>query len=79
DYFMLQLVINDTHTKHNESEAEFKEIMRDMIRQLKAKGAEVILSTPQGRATDFTSEGFHSSVNLLYRASILALAEEETT
>ncbi|ADM39919.1 GDSL-type esterase/lipase family protein [Bacillus spizizenii] len=79
DYFMLQLGINDTNPKHNESEAEFKEIMRDMIRQVKAKGAEVILSTPQGRATDFTSEGIHSSVNRWYRASILALAEEEKT
>ncbi|MFG6671186.1 rhamnogalacturonan acetylesterase [Bacillus subtilis] len=74
DYFMLQL-----NPKHNESEAEFKEMMRDMIRQVKAKGADVILSTPQGRATDFTSEGVHSSVNRWYRASILALAEEEKT
>ena len=79
DYFILQLGINDTNPKHNESEAEFKEMMRDMIRQVKAKGADVILSTPQGRATDFTSEGVHSSVNRWYRASILALAEEEKT
>lgn len=78
DYFMLQLGINDTNPKHNESEAEFKEMMRDMIRQVKAKGADVILSTPQGRATDFTSEGIHS-VNRWYRASILALTEEEKT
>ncbi|MGM0860548.1 MAG: rhamnogalacturonan acetylesterase [Bacillota bacterium] len=79
DYFILQLGINDTNPKNNETEAEFKEIMRDMVRQVKAKGAEVILSAPQGRATDFNAAGEHKALNRWYRASILALAKEEQT
>ncbi|MCY9160157.1 GDSL-type esterase/lipase family protein [Bacillus atrophaeus] len=79
DYFILQLGINDTNPKNNETEAEFKEIMRDMVRQVKAKGAEVILSAPQGRATDFNATGEHTALNRWYRASILALAKEEQT
>ncbi|MED4828646.1 rhamnogalacturonan acetylesterase [Bacillus atrophaeus] len=79
DYFILQLGINDTNPKNNETEAEFKEIMRDMVRQVKAKGAEVILSAPQGRATDFNAAGEHTALNRWYRASILALAKEEQT
>ncbi|MFD1954188.1 rhamnogalacturonan acetylesterase [Paenibacillus thailandensis] len=77
DYFILQLGINDTNPKNSTTEAEFKEIMRDMVRQVKAKGATVILSTPQGRATDFNAEGVHSSVNRWYRHSTVALAQEE--
>ncbi|UUZ86237.1 GDSL-type esterase/lipase family protein [Paenibacillus sp. P26] len=77
DYFILQLGINDTNPKNTTTEAEFKEIMRDMVRQVKAKGATVVLSTPQGRATDFNSAGVHSSVNRWYRHSIVALAQEE--
>jgi lysophospholipase L1-like esterase len=79
DYFILQLGINDTNPKHNESEAEFKDWMRDMIRQVKAKGATVILSTPQGRATDFNVNNVHKAENRWYRGTILALAEEEQT
>lgn len=79
DYFILQLGINDTNPKHNESEAEFKEWMRDMIRQVKAKGATVILSTPQGRATDFNANNVHNAENRWYRSAILALAQEEHT
>ncbi|TKH41307.1 esterase [Paenibacillus terrae] len=79
DYFILQLGINDTNPKHNESEAEFKDWMRDMIRQVKAKGATVILSTPQGRATDFNANNVHTAENRWYRGSILALAQEEQT
>ncbi len=77
DYFLLQLGINDTNPKNNTTEADFKEIMRDMVKQVKAKGATVVLSTPQGRATDFNSANVHSSVNRWYRHSILALAQEE--
>lgn len=77
DYFILQFGINDCDKKNNETEAEFKEIMRDMIKQIKDKGATVILSTPQGRASDFNSEGVHSSVNKSYRNSTVALASEE--
>lgn len=77
DYFLLQLGINDTNPKNKTTEAEFKEIMRDMVRQVKEKGAMVILSTPQGRATDFNSDNVHNSENRWYRHSILALAKEE--
>lgn len=79
DYFILQLGINDTNPKHNESEAEFKDWMRDMIRQVKAKGATVILSTPQGRATDFKTNNVHNAEHRWYRSAILALAQEEQT
>ncbi|QOS78643.1 esterase [Paenibacillus sp. JNUCC31] len=77
DYFILQLGINDTNAKNNTTEAEFKEIMRDMVRQAKNKGATVILSTPQGRATDFNSANVHSAENRWYNASTRALAQEE--
>lgn len=77
DYFILQFGINDTNPKNSETESEYKEIMRDMIRQVKNKGAEVILSAPQGRATDFNSENVHSSVNRWYRHSTIALSQEE--
>lgn len=77
DYFILQLGINDTNPKNSTTEAEFKEIMRDMVQQVKSKGATVVLSTPQGRATDFNSEGVHTSVNRWYRHATLALAQEE--
>lgn len=77
DYFILQLGINDTNAKNNTTEAEFKEIMRDMVRQAKNKGATVILSTPQGRATDFTSSNVHTAENRWYNASTRALAQEE--
>ncbi|MGM7722471.1 rhamnogalacturonan acetylesterase [Metabacillus sp. Hm71] len=77
DYFLLQLGINDTNPKNNTTEAEFKEIMRDMVRQVKETGATVVLSTPQGRATDFNVENIHNSENRWYRHSILALAKEE--
>lgn len=78
DYFILQLGINDTNPKNNETEAQFKEIMRDMVKQAKAKGATVVLSTPQGRATDFNSANVHTAVNRWYRPSIVALANEES-
>jgi len=77
DYFILQLGINDTNPKNSTTEAEFKEIMRDMVRQVKAAGATVVLFTPQGRATDFNAAGVHSSVNRWYRHATVALAQEE--
>lgn len=77
DYFILQLGINDTNAKNNTTEAEFKEIMRDMVRQAKNKGATVILSTPQGRATDFNSANVHTAENRWYNAATRALAQEE--
>ncbi|WDQ30368.1 GDSL-type esterase/lipase family protein [Paenibacillus marchantiae] len=77
DYFILQLGINDTNAKNNTTEAEFKEIMRDMVRQVKNKGATVILSTPQGRATDFNSANVHTAENRWYNVSTRALAQEE--
>ncbi|MFB8373855.1 rhamnogalacturonan acetylesterase [Paenibacillus taichungensis] len=77
DYFILQLGINDTNAKNNTTEAEFKENMRDMVRQAKNKGATVVLSTPQGRATDFNSANVHTAENRWYNASTRALAQEE--
>lgn len=77
DYFIVQFGINDTNAKNSETEAEYKEIMRDMIKQVKAKGAEVILSAPQGRATDFNSENIHTCEGRWYRASTISLAKEE--
>ncbi|WP_424991783.1 rhamnogalacturonan acetylesterase [Paenibacillus turpanensis] len=77
DYFLLEMGINDTNPKNTTTEEEFKEIMRDMVRQVKAKGATVVLVTPQGRASHFTADGIHSSVDRWYRHSTVALAEEE--
>lgn len=77
DYFILQFGINDTNAKNSETEAEYKEIMRDMIKQVKSTGATVILSTPQGRATDFNSDNVHTCQSRWYRTSTVALAEEE--
>ncbi len=77
DLFIVQLGINDTNRKNNTTEAEFKQYMRDMIRQAKAKGATAILSTPQGRATDFNSAGVHDAKGRWYRSATVALAQEE--
>jgi lysophospholipase L1-like esterase len=76
DLFLLEMGINDTAAKNATTEAEFKEIMRDMVRQVAATGATPVLVTPQGRATDFVG-GVHSSVDRWYRHSTVALAEEE--
>ncbi|WP_458779938.1 rhamnogalacturonan acetylesterase [Arthrobacter sp. D3-16] len=76
DLFLLEMGINDTAAKNATTEAEFKEIMRDMVRQVAASGATPVLVTPQGRATDFV-DGVHSSVNRWYRNSTVALAQEE--
>ena len=76
DLFLLEMGINDTAAKNATTEAEFKEIMRDMVRQVAATGATPVLVTPQGRATDFV-DGVHSSVNRWYRNSTVALAGEE--
>ncbi len=77
DLFIVQLGINDTNSKNTTTEAQFKEYMRDMIRQAKAKGATAVLSTPQGRATDFNSAGVHNAQGRWYRAATVALASEE--
>lgn len=78
DYFIVQFGINDSNSKNNETEAEYKEIMRDMVRQVKAKGAVVVLSAPQGKATDFNANNVHSAVDKWYRHSTVALAGEES-
>jgi lysophospholipase L1-like esterase len=77
DYFLLEMGINDTAAKNSTTEEQFKEIMRDMVRQVRATGATPVLVTPQGRATDFNADGVHSSVNRWYRHSTIALAQEE--
>ncbi|WP_258061716.1 rhamnogalacturonan acetylesterase [Arthrobacter sp. ZGTC412] len=76
DLFLLEMGINDTAAKNATTEEEFKELMRDMVRQVAATGATPVLVTPQGRATDFV-DGVHTSVNRWYRNSIVALAKEE--
>lgn len=76
DLFLLEMGINDTAAKNATTEAEFKEIMRDMVRQVAATGATPVLVTPQGRATDFV-DGVHTSVNRWYRNATVALAAEE--
>jgi lysophospholipase L1-like esterase len=76
DLFLLEMGINDTAAKNATTEVEFKEIMRDMVRQVAATGATPVLVTPQGRATDFV-DGIHSSVDRWYRHSTVALAAEE--
>ena len=77
DIFLLEMGINDTAAKNATTEAEFKELMRDMVRQVAATGATPVLVTPQGRATDFSAEGIHSSVDRWYRHATVALAQEE--
>lgn len=77
DYFLLEMGINDTAAKNNTTEAQFKELMGDMVRQVEATGATPVLVTPQGRSTDFDAEGVHSSVNRWYRHATLAVAQEE--
>ncbi|NLD48759.1 MAG: carbohydrate-binding protein [Clostridiaceae bacterium] len=76
DVFILQFGINDTNEKNNTTEAQFKEIMTEMVSKVKATGAVIVLSTPQGRATDFNGN-VHSSVNRWYRGSTLAVASEQ--
>lgn len=75
DIFLLDFGINDTADKNNETEAEFKEIMRDMVRQVEAKGATVVLVTPQGKTTDWVN-GVHLATAKWYRPATVALASE---
>lgn len=76
DLFLLEMGINDTAAKNATTETEFKEIMRDMVRQVAATGATPVLVTPQGRATDLV-DGIHTSINRCYRHSTVDLAQEE--
>jgi len=77
DFFIIQLGINDTNAKNETTEEQFKEIMRDMVVKAKATGATVVISTPQGRATDFNSSNVHDASNRWYRRASVALAKEE--
>jgi len=77
DLFILQFGINDTNSKNSTTEAQFKEIMTDMVKKVKATGATMILSTPQGRATDFNSANVHNSQNRWYRNATIAVAKEQ--
>lgn len=77
DYFLLEMGINDTNPKNHTTAEQFKEIMLDMLQQVKATGATLVLVTPQGRASDFSAEGVHSSVNRWYRQSTLDIARLE--
>ncbi len=77
DFFLLEFGINDTASKNNTTEEQFKEIMRDMVKQTVAKGATIVLVTPQGRSTDFNTSNVHYAEGRYYRYSTLALATEE--
>lgn len=76
DVFILEFGINDTNSKNNTTEAQFKEIMSDMVAKVKATGATMVLLAPQGRATDF-SGNLHTAVNRWYRNTTLAVANEQ--
>ncbi|HPD00331.1 MAG TPA: GDSL-type esterase/lipase family protein [Acetivibrio sp.] len=77
DLFILQFGINDTNEKNSTTEAQFKEIMTDMVVKAKATGATVVLSTPQGRATDFNSSNVHNSQGRWYRNATIQVAGEQ--
>jgi lysophospholipase L1-like esterase len=77
DVFILDFGINDVNAKHDESEEEFKEYMREMATKARSKGAKVILVTPHGRAVDFNEEGVHYAEEKWYRSATLELAAEE--
>nr|WP_232510181.1 GDSL-type esterase/lipase family protein [Paenibacillus crassostreae] len=79
DYFLLQLGINDTHRNSTITRDEFKSNMRDIIQQVQAKGATVILITPQGLASDFNEDSIHYDESKYYRTTTLDLAFEENT
>ena len=76
DIFILEFGINDTNSKNNTTEAQFKEIMTDMVAKVKATGATMVLLAPQGRATDF-SGNVHTAVNRWYRNATLTVASEQ--
>ena len=76
DIFILEFGINDTNSKNNTTEAQFKEIMTDMVEKVKATGATMVLLAPQGRATDFNGN-IHTAVNRWYRNTTLAVANEQ--
>lgn len=76
DIFILEFGINDTNSKNNTTEAQFKEIMSDMVVKVKATGATMVLLTPQGRATDFNGN-LHTAANRWYRNTTLAVANEQ--
>lgn len=76
DIFILEFGINDTNSKNNTTEAQFKEIMTEMVVKVKATGATMVLLTPQGRASDF-SGNVHTAVNRWYRNATLAVAKEQ--
>jgi lysophospholipase L1-like esterase len=77
DLFILQFGINDTNSKNSTTEAQFKEIMTDMVVKAKATGATVVLSTPQGRATDFNSSNVHNAQNRWYRNATIQVTREQ--
>jgi len=76
DIFILEFGINDTNAKNNTTEAQFKEIMTDMVVDVKATGATMVLLAPQGRATDF-SGNVHTCTNRWYRNTTIAIANEQ--
>jgi len=77
DYFLLEMGIND---EKRYSEQQFVIYMRDIVEAVKAKGATVVLVTPQGRAISWTTEGtntVHYAEDDFYRHATIALAQEQ--
>jgi len=77
DYFLLEMGIND---EKRYSEEQFASYMRDIVKAVKAKGAAVVLVTPQGRAISWTTQGtnvVHYAEEDFYRHATIALAQEQ--
>jgi lysophospholipase L1-like esterase len=77
DYFLFEMGINDTKAY---SEDQFKIYMRQIVEAVKAKGATVVLVTPQGRAIDWKTDGVnlvHYAEDSCYRHATIALSKEQ--
>ncbi|WP_325176754.1 GDSL-type esterase/lipase family protein [Paenibacillus alkalitolerans] len=77
DYFLFEMGINDEKAY---SEGQFKIYMRQIVEAVKAKGATVVLVTPQGRAISWTTDGVnlvHYAEDDFYRHATIALSQEQ--
>lgn len=74
DFFVLEFGINDPRYETGD---EYKEIMRDMIKQVKEKGATAILVAPQVKASDYDINNVYNVPEKWYRLYNVALAQEE--
>jgi lysophospholipase L1-like esterase len=77
DYFLFEMGINDEKAY---SEGQFTIYMRQIVEAVKAKGATVVLVTPQGRAISWTMDGVnlvHYAEDDFYRHATIALSQEQ--